>query len=535
MNRLSFEHAGGVTTSARERADIPCFVGFVGARARLSASDDIVAWLERRGWGSAGAARDVAALDDVPVPVESWSAFERLFAWDERTRGAKPAVATYLGAAVRSFFAQGGRKCYVVRVGDPWAVAAPRSTRIAAIARLLPGYPGPLAASPAEQASWRGAAHVFGLQDVSFLCMPDLGDAVAVDAPPPPPPPAVPQGEARFVECSEPEAAPPSDRALRALLAPRCDAAGYDAWAVAVRRAAELARAGALRDLEVLASIPLPHADAIAASSGRAWSAENDLHRFLVAQRYLTSPPDPPPAPRSAVVDGVAVDIQPIESAFVQLVYPWPRTAAAAERLPEGLESPDGVLAGVLARNALSRGTFRSAASLGLAEVQGVRPELGRRDLAPPSARSPGLADRVSILGPTPAGPRLLSDVTTAADGNYRSAAVSRLMSVLIREARHVGADTAFEPSRESTWESLRHRMERLLARLWEAGALRGGSEAEAFTVRCDRTTMSQADIDSGRVIARVVVSPVLSIERIHVILTVVEGGAVIVQPREAA
>lgn len=43
--------------------------------------------------------------------------------------------------------------------------------------------------------------------------------------------------------------------------------------------------------------------------------------------------------------------------------------------------------------------------------------------------------------------------------------------------------------------------MEALLTGFWQAGGLGGASPSEAFTVRCDRSTMSQNDIDAGRLI----------------------------------
>ena len=48
-------------------------------------------------------------------------------------------------------------------------------------------------------------------------------------------------------------------------------------------------------------------------------------------------------------------------SAFVQLGWPWLATRRAAD-LPETLEPPDGLLAGLIAASALARGTFRSVA-----------------------------------------------------------------------------------------------------------------------------------------------------------------------------
>jgi phage tail sheath protein FI len=43
----------------------------------------------------------------------------------------------------------------------------------------------------------------------------------------------------------------------------------------------------------------------------------------------------------------------------------------------------------------------------------------------------------------------------------------------------------------------------------WRAGALAGQLPDEAFFVRCDRTTMTQDDIDQGRLVCLVGVAPV--------------------------
>ena len=43
---------------------------------------------------------------------------------------------------------------------------------------------------------------------------------------------------------------------------------------------------------------------------------------------------------------------------------------------------------------------------------------------------------------------------------------------------------------------------------VWRNGALEGASAEQAFFVRCDRTTMTQTDIDNGRLICQVGVAP---------------------------
>ncbi len=476
MQRITFEDEVPVAPSAPDRMDVALFVGFVRARPALALPDAVARWLLERGYagppyGSAVDALAAGGLLDVPIPVESFAAFERLFDWQARTPGADDG-ATYLGAAVRSFFAQGGRRCYVVRAGDPFGLEARRADRLAALPRLVPGYPFRLDPSPADRGSWRGAGHLLGLPDVSFLCLPDLADAVAADrtrVPVPPPPPPPPQA---FAECAAPAPPVPEDLTVRGIGEPRCDEEGLGRWMGAIELLAAALRRWA-RAAQLVAALPILDAP-------------------------LALDPD-------------------ARSAFVQLAYPWVRTPGS-DALPGGVESPEGVLAGVLARNALLRGTFRSAAGQPVGDVSDVLPELDRH-------AEEGLAATVSLVGRTPAGLRLVSDVTTSADTSYRPGAPSRLVAALVRAARRIGEDSAFEASGERLWGDVRARLEAFLRALFDAGAFRGASPAEAYEVRCDRSTMTQLDLDDGRVVAVVRFDPAAPVESLTVALILNDTG----------
>jgi hypothetical protein len=550
MHGVVFEPPAPAAADHPNRADVALFVGFVhrrrgqpgeerGAGASAAAlraqprrglAEDARAagpsplplevwrWLDERGWASgpyARSPRELRALLDVPVPLESWEAFARLFCPGFRRLDAAGGRGMgYLDAAVRSFFEQGGRRCYVVRVGRPWRYTAPAALRMERLDRLVPGWFSGLPPSRAERESWRGVAHLFGLPDVSFVCLPDLADVVRPDPAPPVPLVPLPTRPEGFVECSDEPPPPPADPAWRRYPAPRVDRQGFAAWAQVVNVVGSMLRTYH-REAHLVAAVPLPAPELVADVPGGRVAAGDDLLGFLLEPRVG-------PGGRSLPGLGLA-------SAFVQLAYPWARTAAAG-LLPEGLEPPDGVLAGVLARNALLRGAYRSAAGLPLEGVQAVHPELGRGQLEREHPYGAGtgtrtLQDRVSILGPTPAGFRLLSDVTTSDDENYRPAAVSRLVSALVRAARVQGEDATFEPGGEGLWARLRQRLDALLLGLLREGALRGDTVADAFQVRCDRTTMTQNDLDAGRVVAHVLFQPTAPVDLISVVLASETGG----------
>ena len=76
----------------------------------------------------------------------------------------------------------------------------------------------------------------------------------------------------------------------------------------------------------------------------------------------------------------------------MQLAYPWLRTRSSSA-LPGGVEAPDGVLAGVLANSALTRGSWRSAIRQAVPGITAVEPVLDRaglaRDLTPQNIAPP--------------------------------------------------------------------------------------------------------------------------------------------------
>jgi hypothetical protein len=522
MKRLEFKIQPPIAPSDSNRADIACFVGFVGRRS-LPLPTEIQNWLRDRGWIASPYARpDAESLLHLPVPIDAWEVFHQLFAWEQRPLDKAGQVGTsYLGAAVRSFFAQGGRRCYVVRVGDPWSLTASRMERLAYLSQLLPGYPAAIAASPADPTSWQGIGHLLGLPDVSFVALPDLADAIAADRPALNPDVTLPPPAEQFVECSDPEPLPPN-RVARRFQAPRADLQSYDAWATAVGAIANwLARYR--RDVQLVAAVPLPMPNSDAAD------AQHDLLGLLMqpGQTFIpagsSTPQDfvPPLATTIQLPKGLA-------SAFVQLVYPWVQTAGSAN-LPEQLESPDAVLVGILARNTLLQGTFRSAANAHLSDVQQLYPSLSSEQLdyshaIAATAIPHNLTERISILGETPDGLRLLSDVTTSLDTSYRPASVNRLVSVILRAARRLGEEVIFDAAGERLWRRLQETLTGLMTDLLQLGALRD-TVSEPFRVVCDRRTMTQADMDNGRVIVQVEFEAAAPIERLTIVLAMSDGG----------
>jgi hypothetical protein len=521
------------------RADVALFVGLV-ARRSTPVPAELRTQLEEAGWAGGGpftrGSAASEALLDMPVPVDSFDAFDALFAWDERpvAPGDPRNAPGALGLAVKSFFAEGGIRAVIVRTGDPLPLLADDAPDAAAAAKrrliswaagdppdnpalrapLLPGFAG--RGTPVDATSpstWRGAAHIFGVEEAAMLSLPDLPELIAGAPEPIPDLPAPPAPLEQFKPCAPP--APsfvPDTRISRPpVAAPRLERAGYADWATAIRFLLDLLSpvrtVAQRRDVMVLATLPLP--------SRRAGSVPHGSEGWPLA---LLDDADVPGGPLLARTR--------IGSARLQVAYPWIETDDSG-MLPEGVQAAEGVLAGALARTALRKGAFRSAAGTALATVRRALPELGtgalRRGL--PGGGADWLGDRLSLIGAVPAGFALLSDATMSTDTAWRAAGVSRLMGILLRAARQLGQQRLFENSGPALWAAVRDELELFLQRLRSAGALAGSTPAEAFTVRCDRSTMTQTDIDAGRVIATLAITAAQPIQHITVTLALAQGG----------
>jgi phage tail sheath protein FI len=300
--------------------------------------------------------------------------------------------------------------------------------------------------------------------------------------------------------------------------APRLDRAGYRDWAGAVQNVLSLLSVpnatAHRRDVMLVASLPLPSFEPGAVP------AQAEVWPLAILDEIGT------PSPSGRLNDAVYIG-----NARLQLAWPWVETSAST-RLPEGVEGAEGAVLGAIARTSLSVGAFRSAAGTQLPDVQRLLPEPGigalRRGL--PDGRADWMGDCLTIVSKRPAGFALFSDATMSTSPTWRSAGVSRLMGIILRAARFLGQDQLFQPSGPSMWNAVRRDFESFFERLRQAGAVDGATIDEAYTVRCDRSTMTQSDIDSGRVIVVISFTAAQPVERITVTLALGQSNSQITQ-----
>ena len=86
-------------------------------------------------------------------------------------------------------------------------------------------------------------------------------------------------------------------------------------------------------------------------------------------------------------------------------------------------------------------------------------------------------------------------------DNVWKYVDVRRLPAYVERSIEHGLQWVVFEPNDEPTWATAREQVAEFLTTLWRGSRLVGTKPEDAFFVRVDRTTMTQSDIDNGRLI----------------------------------
>jgi phage tail sheath protein FI len=90
----------------------------------------------------------------------------------------------------------------------------------------------------------------------------------------------------------------------------------------------------------------------------------------------------------------------------------------------------------------------------------------------------------------------------------YVSHWTQRYVAWLEREIDRETTFALFEPNGEQLWNNVRRTIEDFLLNEFQSGGLVGNKPEQAYWVRCDRTTMTQNDLDNGRLICLIGLAP---------------------------
>jgi phage tail sheath protein FI len=203
----------------------------------------------------------------------------------------------------------------------------------------------------------------------------------------------------------------------------------------------------------------------------------------------------------------------PRDSSYGAVYHPWIRVRDARSQ-DTWLIPSVGHVAGIYARVDVERGVHKAPANEVVRGIvtQDLGPDrnpleyrIREHEQAILSARG---VNAIRDFRPE-RGIRVWGARTMSTDPEWRYVSVRRLLSYIEESIARGTRWVVFEPNGEPLWAQVRLSITSFLTSTWTSGALQGHKADEAFFVRCGRDTMTQDDIDGGRLVCQVGLAPI--------------------------
>ncbi|HEY9284396.1 MAG TPA: phage tail sheath C-terminal domain-containing protein [Pyrinomonadaceae bacterium] len=202
-------------------------------------------------------------------------------------------------------------------------------------------------------------------------------------------------------------------------------------------------------------------------------------------------------------IAGIRAFREPLDTKYAALYYPWVEVRDPSVRR-NVVVAPSGHMAGLYARVDVERGVHKAPANEVVRGITKIAQEVTKREQDMLNPRN------INALRFFPGrGNRVWGARVVTSDSAWKYINVRRLF-IFVEESIDEGTQwVVFEPNDEPLWARVRATVTNFLTTVWRNGALQGAKPDEAFFVKCDRTTMTQDDIDNGRLICLVGIAPV--------------------------
>jgi uncharacterized protein len=186
------------------------------------------------------------------------------------------------------------------------------------------------------------------------------------------------------------------------------------------------------------------------------------------------------------------------DSKYAAFYYPWVRVVDPVTTL-ENHYPPSGFVAGIYARNDIERAVYKAPANEVVNLAVGFEKFInkGQQEVLNPE----GINCFRFFEG---RGMRLWGARTMTSDPEWKYVNLRRYFAFLERSIDKGTQWAVFEPNGDKLWANVRRTIEDFLLNEWQNGALLGEKPERAFFVKCDRSTMTQNDIDNGRLVCNV-------------------------------
>jgi len=194
-----------------------------------------------------------------------------------------------------------------------------------------------------------------------------------------------------------------------------------------------------------------------------------------------------------------------LDSSYAALYAPWlrvnnPLARRGNEQIPSTVTvPPSGHMAGIYARNDSLRGVHKTPANEVIREAVGFEVEYNQAHQEVLNPIGVNLLRYISGRGYRVYGGRLATsdrEIVYVSDRRFLN---------FVKRSIHVSMQWAvFEPNGPQLWANVREAVASFLYTQWRNRALLGATPEQAFFVRCDRSTITQDDLDNGRLICEV-------------------------------
>jgi len=259
----------------------------------------------------------------------------------------------------------------------------------------------------------------------------------------------------------------------------------------------------ALNNIQDISLVAVPGQTTPAVQQALIDHCELDRYRFAVLDAQ---------GPDDDSLTDVQNQRQQFDTKYAALYHPW---LTIPEPMPENLVNirqvalpPSGHTLGIYARTDNERGVHKAPANTVVRGITGLTRSLnkGEQDILNPFPKNINVIRdfRTENRGLRVWGARVITS-----DSDYKYVNVRRLMIFLEASIDRGLQWVVFEPNAEALWARVRRAVSNFLTVVWRNGALEGTTPEQAFFVKCDRTTMTQTDIDNGRLICVIGVAPV--------------------------
>jgi phage tail sheath protein FI len=190
-----------------------------------------------------------------------------------------------------------------------------------------------------------------------------------------------------------------------------------------------------------------------------------------------------------------------IDSTRAALYYPWimvanPLASTDLTQPDQIALPPSGFVCGIYARSDINRGVIKAPANETVTGALGLQRDVrfGEQEVLNPLG--------INCIRALPnRGIRVWGARTISSDPEWKYVNIRRYFLYLEASIDQGTQWAVFEPNGERLWANVRTTISDFLYNEWLNGALLGTTPKEAFFVTCNRSTMSQNDLDNGRLV----------------------------------